>query len=98
MDLRYDINRTRPRRGHKYTKYKMYFSMMMVTCNKQHLSNIWRWIHGKEKQDWGWVEKKKLLMKKACIFELKVTLVIYYGNNLLWKFGLTSKITLYEFQ
>lgn len=37
-------------------------------------------------------------MKKACIFELKVTLVIYYGNNLLWKFGLTSKITLYEFQ
>ena len=49
---RYDINRTRPRYNKrickdKYTKYKMCFSMMMVTCNKQHLSNIWSWIHEK---------------------------------------------------
>ena len=37
---RYDINRNRPRHGHKYTKYKMYLSAMMVMCNKKHLSNI----------------------------------------------------------
>ena len=37
---RYDINRTRLRFGHKYTKSKMCLSMMMVICNKQHLSNI----------------------------------------------------------
>ena len=37
---RYAINRPRPRHRHKYTKYKMYFSVMMVICNKQHLSNI----------------------------------------------------------
>ena len=36
---RYDINRTRPRQGYKYTKYKMCLSMMMFMCNKQHLSN-----------------------------------------------------------
>ena len=37
-----DINRTMPRHGHKYTKYKMCLSIMMVIimCNKQHLSNI----------------------------------------------------------
>ena len=29
-----------PRHGHKYTKYKMYLSIMMVTSIKQHLSNI----------------------------------------------------------
>ena len=38
---------------------------------KQHLSNIWRSIHKKVKQHWGWVEKKKtLLTKKACISEI----------------------------
>ena len=36
----YDINRTRSRRGHKYTKYQMCISMMMVMCNKQYLRNI----------------------------------------------------------
>ena len=36
----YDINRPRPRHGHKYTKYKMYLSIMMVICIKQNLSNI----------------------------------------------------------
>ena len=36
----YDINKTRARYGNKYTKYKMCFIMMMVMCNKQHLSNI----------------------------------------------------------
>ena len=37
---RYDINKLRPRHGHKYTKCKMCFSMMMIVCTKQHLSNI----------------------------------------------------------
>ena len=30
----------RPRHGLKYTKYKMCFSVMMVICSEQHLSNI----------------------------------------------------------
>ena len=41
---RYDINRPRLRHGlytkYKYTKYKMCLNKMMVTCIKQHLSNI----------------------------------------------------------
>ena len=37
---RCDINRTRSRHGHKYTKNKMCLSMMMVMCSKQHVSNI----------------------------------------------------------
>ena len=39
---RYDIDRTKPRYRHKYTIYKICLSMMMIMCNKQHLSNIWR--------------------------------------------------------
>ena len=37
---RYDINIPKPRYGHKFTKYKMCLCMMVVTCIKQHLSNI----------------------------------------------------------
>ena len=37
---RYDMNRPRPRHGQKYTKYKMFHSIMMVICIKQHPSNI----------------------------------------------------------
>ena len=37
---RYDKNRPRRRHGHKYTKYKMYLSIMMVISIKQHLNNI----------------------------------------------------------
>ena len=36
---RYDINRTRSRHGHKYTKYKMCLSMMIVMCSKQQINN-----------------------------------------------------------
>ena len=36
---RYDIYRSRPRHGHKYTKYKMCLSKMIVICIKQHLKN-----------------------------------------------------------
>ena len=46
---RYDINRPRSRHGHKYTKYKICLSIMMVICIKKHLSNIWNSIHEKVK-------------------------------------------------
>ena len=36
----YDTNGPRHRQGHKYTKYKMCLSIMMVICTKQHLDNI----------------------------------------------------------
>ena len=36
---RYDINRPWPRHEQKYSKYKKYISMMMVTSIKQQLSN-----------------------------------------------------------
>ena len=58
---RYDANKTRPRHAYEYTKYKMCLSMMMVTCSKQHLSNIWSLIHEKSKQHWAWVEKNRCL-------------------------------------
>ena len=35
----YDINRPWSRHGHKYTKYKMCLSIMVVTFIKQHPSN-----------------------------------------------------------
>ena len=37
---RNDINRPRPGHGHKYTKYTICLSTIMVICIKQHLSNI----------------------------------------------------------
>ena len=58
---RCDINRPRPRHGHKYTKYKMYLSIIMFICIKQNLSKIWSSIHEKVKQHWGWAEKKLCL-------------------------------------
>ena len=48
-----DINRPMSRHGHKYSKYKKCLSKMMLTCIKQHLSNIWSSIHEKVKQHWG---------------------------------------------
>ena len=47
---RHNINRPRPRSGHKYTKYKMCLSITMGMCIRQHLSNIWSPIHAKVKQ------------------------------------------------
>ena len=37
---RYDINRPRPRHGHKYAQFNMCLSRMMAVCIKQRLSNI----------------------------------------------------------
>ena len=36
------------------------FAQSMVICIKQHLSNIWSYIHEKLKQHWGWVRKKRV--------------------------------------
>ena len=35
-----DLKRPKPRHGHKYAKYKMFLSIIMVICIKQHLNNI----------------------------------------------------------
>ena len=56
---KYNFNRPRPRPERKYSKYKKILSMMMFVCTKQHLSNIWSWIHEKVKQRWRWIEKKR---------------------------------------
>ena len=37
---KYDINRPRSRYRDKYTKYKIFLSITIVICMKQHLSNI----------------------------------------------------------
>ena len=39
---RYDINRSGPRYGKKYTKYKMCLNIVMVICITQYLSNVWK--------------------------------------------------------
>ena len=41
-----DINSPRPRHGHKYIKFKMCLSIIIVICVKQHVSLI----HEKAKQ------------------------------------------------
>ena len=63
---KYGINRPRCRHEHKYSKYMKSLSMMMLMCIKQHLSNIWTSVFENVKQHWGWVEKKALLIEKAC--------------------------------
>ena len=37
---------------------------------KQHLSNIWSWIHEEVKQHWGWVEKRVAFTKKKPVMQL----------------------------
>ena len=38
---KYNINRSRPRHGPKYTKYKMCLSIMVIYI-KQHLINVYQ--------------------------------------------------------
>ena len=64
--IKYVINRPKYRHRHKYGKYMKRLSMMIFICIKQHLSNIWSSVYENVKQHWGWVEKKALLIKKAC--------------------------------
>ena len=66
---RTDINRYRSSRGVNVVNIVNIvnikcLSMMMLICIKQHLSNIWSWIHEKVKQHWGWIQKKPLLISK----------------------------------
>ena len=51
-----------PRHGHKYTKYEMYYGILMVMF-KQHLSNGCSSIHEKVKQTEAEL-KKAFLIKK----------------------------------
>ena len=80
-------NRTRPSHEHKYTKYKMCLSVMMVMYNKKHLSNIWSWIHEKIKQHLDWFEKKLCLYKKTCkrmipIFHVQIIICNFFKLKL----------------
>ena len=62
---RYDINRPRCKHGPKYSKYNTCLRMIMLTCTKQHLSNIWTSIHEKVKQYRGLVEKSVAYKKRV---------------------------------
>ena len=56
--------------------------MMIAMSNKQHVSNIWHWIHEKAKQHWGWVEKKSVAYKKSVYMnENKMNIICYYVFN-----------------
>ena len=59
--------------------------MLNVRIIKQHLSNIWTSIHEKVKQRWGWLEKKRLGYKKACIS--LVPIMKTYLNYFLFRRG-----------
>ena len=72
--INYLRHKTRLEHGHNYSKYKVFLSMIMAMWNKQHLSNIWSWIHGKVKQHWGWVQTKCGLLKKC----VKLTIQTFY--------------------
>ena len=82
---RCDINRTRSRHGHKYTKNKMCLSMMMVMCSKQHVSNIGSWIHEKVQQHWGLVEKKTFLIKKHVFEKCTMKYVSHWESIVLYQ-------------
>ena len=62
---RYNINRPRHRHLHKYNKFKICLSIMMVISIKQHQSNIWSSIHEKVKQHSGRVEKSVAYKKES---------------------------------
>ena len=49
---RHDINRPRPRHGHRKSKYRKCLSMMILIYIKQHLSNISSSIHKEVKITW----------------------------------------------
>ena len=68
---RYDINRPRPRYGHKYTTHKICLSIIMVICIKQQLGNICCLIHEKvEKKAEAELKKRAAYIKKR-VFHLR---------------------------
>ena len=61
----YNINRVRPRHGHKFTKYKMCISIVMVICIKQHQNNTCSSINEIVKQHWDWLIRALLIKKRV---------------------------------
>ena len=61
---RYDINWSRTRHGHKYTKYRICLIIMMIIGIKQHLSNTWSSIHKKLSSTEAKLEKSVAYIKK----------------------------------
>ena len=53
-----------PRHGHKYTKYKICLSIMVI-CIKQHLTNILNLIHENFKHHRGYIEKRVAYKKSV---------------------------------
>ena len=88
---RHDINRPRPRHGYEYTKHKMCPSMMMVLCGKQHLSNIWSWIHEKSEHLIFRAKKNAAIVpEKKSLFGLKNWSVYRYPQTVdIYPVGLT---------
>ena len=84
ISSRYDINRPWRRHGHKYIRYKICLSTIMVICIKQQLSNIWSSIHEKISNTEDEL-KKALLIKKAstsslakiCVFPFFITVLFF---------------------
>ena len=64
---RYYINWPKPYHVHKYTKYRMCLTAIMIICIKQYLSQIWSLFREIVKQHWGWVEKSVAYIKKVYI-------------------------------
>ena len=73
------MNRPRPRYRHKYTKYKICLSIMMVLYVKQHLSNIWGSIHEIVKRHWAWVEKS-VVYKKTFFYYVCINLPVKFAG------------------
>ena len=80
-------NRPKPSHVHKYTICKIYLSIMMFICIKQHLINIWSSIHEKVMQHWGWAERKSIAykqrvkLKKCLLFQCKICHTQYLGQQ-----------------
>ena len=72
---RYNKNRPKSRHGRKYSKYKKCFSVMMLLCIWQHLSNIWSSTHEKVKQHWSWVETSVAFQKNR-VYDMKQPLMM----------------------
>ena len=72
----YNINWSRPRHGHKYTEYKMCFSIMIFMCIKLHLSNIWSSVHEKLCNTKAELKKSVAYKKKLVLMEI-ITWEVY---------------------
>ena len=60
---KYDINRTRPRQGHKYSQYKN-----VSVCIKEHLSNFGAKLWEKLSNTLAELKKSVAYVEKACIW------------------------------